>query len=401
MASLNKIRGTKNVLLLIFFFYAPCSFAQYKDQLSPKVSVIVSTNLETYFFAEKLAVEHINDYVFDQKGGDYAHQPIVHYGFLHFNRYVNTPVILRIADLLKQIKDTYHDNGPIMNYLLNEKEFPSRGHLFKGLPNDSNHPETVGLFAELIDSLNSFYHLVKVGEFLKENAPFYQGALKEVEKDIDVPSFPALERWYGKRFPQYRIYLAPAMPITKGEDNYRGFGPNIISPEGTIPGMIMSSDQMLPSEPGLSSYKHFGFDNPAVTHFLTKHEIGHSFVNPVIEKYAAQLQKDSALFTPALKQILAPHYINNWYVCVIEHLVRLGEIRTAVSMKDLKEAERLRKLHIYGEKCVLIPLLETRIRDYELNRKLYPTFESYLPQLISYFHSLTPAIINEQVKKFN
>ena len=236
---------------------------------------------------------------------------------------------------------------------------------------------------------------------LKKNAPFYQGALKEVEKDIDASSFPALEKWYGKIYPQYCIFLTPGMPITKGEDNYRGFGPRIISPEGVIPAMIMSSDQMLPPKSDLSSYTQYGFDNPGVTHFLTKHEIGHSFVNPIIEKYTAQLRKDSALFTPALKQILAPHYINDWYVCVIEHLVRLGEIRTAISMKNFKEANRLRQLHIHGEKCVLIPMLEIKIRQYELNRKHYPTFESYLPELISFFHSLTPSIINDQVKKFS
>jgi hypothetical protein len=191
------------------------------------------------------------------------------------------------------------------------------------------------------------------------------------------------------------------MPITNGEDNYRGFGPRIISPEGVIPAMIMSSDQMLLPKSDLSSYTQYGFDNPGVTHFLTKHEIGHSFVNPIIEKYAAQLKKDSASFTPALKQILAPHYINDWYVCVIEHLVRLGEIRTAISMKNFKEADRLRQLHIRGEKCILIPMLEIKIRQYELDRKHYPTFESYLPELISFFHSLNPSMINDQVKKFS
>jgi hypothetical protein len=391
----------KKITLLILLLCAQYSFAQYKDQLSTKVSVAINANLETYFFAEKLAVEHINDFVFDHQGWDYMHQPIVYYGFLHFNPYVNAPVIIRISELLKQVKSTYQDNSPIMNYLVNQKVFPSRGPLFNEFPIDADHPEMTAVLAELTDSLRSFYQLANVGVFINENAPFYQGALKEVEKDIDASSFPALEKWYGKTYPQYCIYLTPGMPITKGEDNYRGFGPRIISPNGVIPAMIMSSDQMLPPKPDLSSYTQFGFDNPGVTHFLTKHEIGHSFVNPIIEKYAAQLKKDSALFTPALKQLLAPHYINDWYVCVIEHLVRLGEIRTAVSMKNFKEADRLRKLHIYGEKCVLIPMLEIKIRAYELDKKRYPNFESYLPELISYFHSLTPLTINEQIEKFN
>jgi hypothetical protein len=191
------------------------------------------------------------------------------------------------------------------------------------------------------------------------------------------------------------------MPITAGEDNYRGFGPGIVSDKGTIPSMVISSSRMLPLLNSLDSYRQFGFDNPAVTSFLSGHEIGHSFVNHLLDSYAAAIQKDTALYTPALKAILEPHYINNWYVCVIEHLVRLGEIRVAVSMNDGKEADRLRKLHIGEYKCVLLPLLEKKIETYEHNRERYPDFKSYLPELIAYLHSLTPDIINEQVSRYS
>ncbi|MFD0749182.1 DUF4932 domain-containing protein [Mucilaginibacter calamicampi] len=390
----------KRLTLIILLWSAQHSFAQHTVQLSKKVSVAINTNLETYFFAEKLAVEHMNDFVFDHKGWDYAHQPIVHYAFLRFKPYINTPVIVRIAALLREVKNAYQDNSPVMNYLLNQKEFPAEGPLYKELPIDPAHPFIKAILAELTDSLRSFYQMAKVGAFIQENTFFYQGALREVEKDIDAASFPALEKWYGKTFPAYQIYLAPGMPIPKGEDNYRAFAPSIMSAKGVIPAMVMSSDQMLPLEASLSSYKGFGFDNPGVTHFLTRHEMGHSFVNPLIEAYTAQLRSDSVLFTPELREILAPHYIHDWYVCVIEHMVRLGEIRTAISMTNLQEAERLRRMHIYDEKCVLIPLLENEIKKYDENRRRYPSFESYLPVLIAYLNSLTPAVINDQIERY-
>ena len=391
----------KRLSLIILLCSAQYCFAQYNVKLSDKVAVAINTNLETYFFAEKLAVEHMNDFVFDHKDWDYAHQPIVHFGFLRFKPYINTPVIVRIAALLKEVKNAYQDNSPVMNYLLNQKEFPSKGPLYKELPIDPAHPSMKAVLAELTDSLRSFYQLAKVGAFIAENAAFYQGALREVEKDIDAASFPALEKWYGKIFPAYKIYLAPGMPVTKGEDNYRAFAPSIMSAKGVIPAMVMSSDRMLLLEPSLSAYETFGFDNQGVTHLLTKHEMGHSFVNPLVAVYADCLKSDSALFTPALRQLLSPRYIHDWHVCVIEHLVRLGEIRTAVSMKNLPEAGRLRWLHIYAEKCVLIPLLENEIRKYERNRKRYPNLENYLPELMTYFHSLTPAMINEQVERYS
>jgi hypothetical protein len=386
--------------ILPFLLIFQHSNAQYKDQLSSKVSVAINPNLETYFFAEKLAVERIDNFVFDHKGWDYSHQPIVYYGFQNFKKHKDDPVIIRIADILKQLRETYHDNGPIMSYMVNQKEFPKKGPLFIQSKYNANHPEAAALLAELTDSLRKFYVKANVGMFLKKNAAFYHGALKEVEKDVDVSSFPAMEKWFGKKFPQYHIYLAPSMPITSGEDNYRGFGPQIISAEGEIPSMIISSDKMLPLQSNIAAYRHFGFDNQAVTHMLTKHEIGHSFVNPELEKYASQIKADSILFTPGLKRILAPYYINDWYVCVIEHLVRFGEIRTALMMKDYKEARRLRLVHIGQYKCVLIPLLEDKIKEYENNRVDYPSFESYLPKLITYFHSLSPQIVSDQIKKY-
>jgi hypothetical protein len=96
---------------------------------------------------------------------------------------------------------------------------------------------------------------------------------------------------------------------------------------------------------------------------LTKHEMGHSFINPLLEKYHSQIEADAGLYTPELKDILSPHYINDWYVCIIEHLVTLGEIRSAVMIKNIKEAQRHRDVHIVEYKCVLLPLLEIKIRE--------------------------------------
>lgn len=95
--------------------------------------------------------------------------------------------------------------------------------------------------------------------------------------------------------------------------------------------------------------------------------------------------------------MLEPSYIWSWENCVVEHLVRLGEIRIAVSMNDTAEANRLRKLHIDGFRFILLPLLEKKMETYEANRTMYPDFTSFLPQLLSVFHSLTPGEVDKMV----
>jgi len=391
--------------IILSFLISSAVLAQHKVKLAEHAFVGVHPNLETYFFVEKLAVERINHYVFDIKGTDYSHQPIVHFGFKHFQPFQNDPSVIRAAEILQQLRDSLQDNGPIMDYLLNQQAFPEKGPRYVGAKTKgqpvSKHQQVLVLLPELTDSLRSFYIKAYVGEFLKTNSAFYQGALKEVARYIHPSSFPAIEKWYGKTFPEYDLYISPAMPITPGDDSYRGFGAPISYPGGMIPSMVVSTSKMLKPLDSLSQYHEFGFDNRDVTQFIAYHEIAHSFVNPLLEKYADELRGDSALYIKEWKAKMVPYGIADWYICVTEHLVRLGEIRIALSMGDVKEAARLRKLHVVEQYMVLIPLLEKKILEYEGNRVKYPTYEAYLPQLVGYIRSLTPQMVREQYLKYN
>src|SRR3954467_11862 len=158
--------------------------AQYKNDLSPQVSIEVNPNLETYFLAERLAVEKIDNFVYDHAGSNYSHQPVVYYGFREFEQFKNSPAIVRIAELLKVIRDTYHDNAPITNYLITQKNFPAAGALYPRQNQDTSEAEKNNLLKEITDSLRNFYTEANISAFLRNNAGFYQGALKEEEKDI-------------------------------------------------------------------------------------------------------------------------------------------------------------------------------------------------------------------------
>ena len=162
--------------------------------------------------------------------------------------------------------------------------------------------------------------------------------------------------------------------------------------------MVMSSSKMLPVKSSLAEYTSFGFDNPPITKFLTVHELGHSFVNPHVSELPDLVMHDTALFTPSLKQSLEPYYIEDWRNCVIEHLVRMGEIRVALSRHDTAEAQRLRNMHIRELKMVLIPVLEEKIVEYESNRDKYPDFKSFLPELLTAFHAMKPEDVDELVR---
>jgi len=49
----------------------------------------------------------------------------------HFQRYKDDPAIVSAAEIIKEIRDILHDNGPILDYLLNQKEFPAKDLAFQ------------------------------------------------------------------------------------------------------------------------------------------------------------------------------------------------------------------------------------------------------------------------------
>jgi hypothetical protein len=392
----------KKLITTALLFSACIAQPQITERISKKVTLAVNTNIETYFIAEKLAVEHIGNYVFSNKNTQFGHQPIVYFAQKQFSSWTNTPVILRIANILQQLRDIFHDNAQTLEYLLYRNQFPESGFRWPVPSNvaafdSTRYPGSKPLVLELTDSLASFYRQAQVGLFLKRNAFFYKGALAEARKHINPKAIPYMEKWYGEQFAGYELYLMPGMPITPGDDNYRAFGPTLISPKGKVSVMVFSSSVQLPLLGSLKEYKHFGFDNADVTRFLTVHEIGHSFVNPVVKPMVDEIQHDTALFTSSLAKALEPSYIESWENCLIEHLVRLGEIRVAAAMGDEKEAMRLRKLHINGFKFALLPLLEKVIIGFENNRKKYPDFKSFLPEIFKALHNLKPSDVDEML----
>jgi hypothetical protein len=381
-------------ILLLALILTDTIHAQNELPLSKKMTLAYNPNVETYFIAERLAVQHIGYMVFTHKDTLYPHQPLITAADATFGKYVESPTILRISTLIGSLRDMLHDNAPMIQYLLSRQNFPAKTGKYpfvdSAIFQPDKFPKALQLTGELADSLQSFYVQAKVADFISEHQHYYAGALQEVKKYLDPGIIPYMEAFYGERFKRYEIYIMPLMPITAGEDNYRAFGPTVHVPGGRISVMVMSSSKMLPVKSRLSDYTSYGYDNPEVVKFLTVHELGHSFVNPHMNELENELMRDTALFTPALRQSLRPYYIEDWKNCVIEHLVRLGEIRIALARKDTIEAVRLHNMHVKELKMVLIPMLEQKINEYEMHRDRYPDFKSFLPELLTVFHSMTP-----------
>jgi hypothetical protein len=398
--SRDKTKDTARLVCL--FSLLLLTIPNLKAQSSGKFKLGWHPNIETYFIAERLAVQTIGSYVFDNKTFDYSHQPMVTASFNYFKTYKDSAIIHRIAAILASLRSSFGDNLPIIDYLLYQKSFPEKGELYPYHFNNDYIPKKKQLILselhELTDSLLSFYHKAKVGTFLKQNERFYNGAIAEVKKDVNKGIYAAMEKYFGQKFKGYYILITPTMPLTAGEDNYRGMGVSLNTGKGIIACMIMSTNIMLGSKPDINQYTTFGYDNPRITHFLTVHEMVHSFVNPPLDKYNDLIYRDSLLYTPALAELMRPQGIPNWKICVTEHFVRLGEIRIAEAMKDSKQANTLRRMHTDTFHFILLPMLEKKVKEYENRRKDYPHFKDFVPVLLNEIHMLQPRDIDSLLK---
>lgn len=78
----------------------------------------------------------------------------------------------------------------------------------------------------------------------------------------------------------------------------------------------------------------------------------------------------------------------NWTTCVIEHIVRLGEIRIAHALNNSVRADQIRNEYVKKRQFIYIPFLEKSIQTYEKNRDKYKSFEDYFPELLKVFQNI-------------
>lgn len=370
------------------------------SQQPPRLSVTWNPNVETYFILERIAVARLGNYGYITKDMDNAHQPMVKAGFETFGAYKDSAIGIKAAALLDTLRKIHIFNDLILEALLYTRPFPDTGYRYPltQIQNYPNGDTALRLIKPFFRDMQAFFVSAHVGEFLERNRPFYEGAVKEVSKDIPPGIDRYMERYYGEKVPSFTVIVNPTMPMAPVEGDFRGVGPSVVTDKGKIPFMIMSSSIMLPPQPTISQYTKFGFDNPAHTVFLTVHEFGHSFVNPHLTPYQEMIEKYNVLFTDSLKKVMNAQDIYSWYSCVVEHIVRLGEIRIAEYMKDTARAQSLRKLHIGSYNFVFIPAMEEKMKIYERHRRQYPTFNDFLPELLKVFNDFTPKQVNQLVK---
>jgi hypothetical protein len=380
-------------------FFTLC-FSQKKTS---KFSVSYHKNIDTYFLAEILSAEHRKsnrDFELFKIKECSTYQPIVKQALNKYGHLKNSKIALLTAKINDTLLQKYGiGNDAMMKPLLYHKEFPLKGwneaYAFEGNTlTKAQNEEVTSLITNYITELEHFFDQEKIGDFFKENKAFYEGGIAEYERQIPPNFTSAMEQFYGEKFQKYIVLISPMMMWPIDDNEGRGIGTDVKDKSGNKSIYEIASPFMRVQKPG-----QFGYDNQFQARFLTVHEFGHSFVNKEVYRYKDQLGKFKDLFEKSnLKEIMTKTSgVADYQTCVVEHLVRLGEIQTAKIQHDDKRAKKLEEYHLKNY-FIFLPQLEEKIKEYNANRAQYKTFGDFVPELIKVFENTNVEFINQELE---
>ncbi|MFO7940342.1 MAG: DUF4932 domain-containing protein, partial [Bacteroidales bacterium] len=273
----------------------------------------------------------------------------------------------------------------MVHVVLNSEPFPKAKTGYKlseknaSLLSD-NPEEAQQMIDEFVHHLSEFYRDAKLQSFFAEYEDYYKSVNNEVRVHLpDEGLIETMEQFYGKSAAAYRLIPSPIMKLSYG------FGPQKQNSEGKVVynifGPLLFTDDT--EEFG------YGYGSRQKILTITRHEFGHSFVNPTIEiaENRELIQQYDHLFEPIKERMYKLGY-KSWQTCVIEHIVRLGEVRISSKVDSWTKTKMLRDHHVENKGFVYLPHLEECILEYENNRDQYPTIDSFMPKLLRSFESI-------------
>ena len=123
------------------------------------------------------------------------------------------------------------------------------------------------------------------------------------------------------------------------------------------------------------------------------HEFGHSFVNPTTEKFRKEINQYVSLYKP-IKKIMKKQAYGSWETCVNEHIIRAITTRLT-SLQYGENAENQWKLFEKSKGFFYLPNILEKLKYYEANRDVYPSFENFYPEFINVFKDLFEQELSE------
>jgi hypothetical protein len=225
--------------------------------------------------------------------------------------------------------------------------------------------------AEFLEQLRQFAAETKFNEFYKAHTSLYETGIRScqaVMAQYDLRTW--LVEFFGvEEMGDMRLLLG----FLNGPSNY---GPRLSA--GKIHEKYAIIGMPLPDVDGMPVFSSRKLE-------IVAHEFCHSFANPVVEKYMAQLQPAGEKLYAAKASAMKRIGYQNWQSLMYESAVRAC---VASYIRNSFEPEYLQHYldKEAGNGFVWTKELSNLLRTYEANRDKYPTFESFFPEFVTFLN---------------
>jgi Domain of unknown function (DUF4932) len=343
----------KNIFLSIILLTTLISFGQ-----APQLEISIDERVETLY-----TVAFLNNYfLVSNHQSEYTH--LIMKDLLDLK---NHKAVKLFDTLSKKHHFTFY--RPV-EWILQYSDFPQLEKIYKktdDLPQVSDNKEY--MLDEFRNELKKFYNDSLYQKYIRNIKEYNLKTIEKVKQSPTIEKLPTyLENYYGKKLGSYNLILSPLV-------HSGGFNSEIIDREGK-----------------LNVYATIGpngeidfipvFDKDYLEMDMVLHEFGHSYVNPLMDKYEKKIEKlKEKYFTEKLKLDAENEGYTGWKYVFNELLLRATTIKITEKNFGKDKANEL----IEYEKSVGFGLVENIVeilRLYENNRDKYPTFDEFYPVLL-------------------
>jgi hypothetical protein len=354
----------KKTIILILIILSQKSFAQEKQTIiAPKVDLRVELLSVVFRLAGN---EEYNSTKFK-----YYTDKIES----HFNPYKHHEAI-EFAKELKEKKGISYDAVVSMAVILDDNLNPLTD-FSTTLPELRWSKDDANKFIRL---LKIFYKDAECEEFFRENEELFQevsNRFSPVYKTLDLNWF---QSFYGKKADEnFNIIISPGC----GDHNY---GPSYTLPNAKKEVFAIMGTWKV-DESGMPEYET-GDYLPTIIH-----EFNHSFVNPQLAKYKESFEESGKEIYKAVEyEMSRQQAYGNWQIMLNEALVRASVIKYFIDHRATESEIQMMMNNESNNGFIWIKGLVEELKNYDNQRNIYPTLESYMPILSNAYKTFAEKI---------
>ena len=285
----------------------------------------------------------------------------------HFGSYNIHPAVLMFDRLSLQPR-MLNFNAPSFIMLYTDEYLNLRSDIISDdfVINRAGGIDSLRLFLSL---LRDFANKSSFNEFYQEHKPYYNALIENTLTNLgSVNYILELESFYGQSQKSYNIILVSLY-------NYVGFGNSLLCLDGKREIYnIIGPFSIVGKVPF--------FGDKEYLKYMIRHEFSHPFVNPLTEKNWNYI-KDYSPNYDLIPEVARTKVCGEWQECINEFIIRA--ITTQIAYNEADDTG----LKYYGrEKSTGVSYLDVlldRIKTYQSERNIYPTFESFYPVILDVF----------------